>query len=302
MTPSKRLRALRSIVTTISGFLVLLAGTAQAQKVIRLYPGAAPGSEKWTHQEKEDFSPIFNTQVVTNVVHPTLTVYLPEAAKASGTAVIVAPGGGFHALSINSEGVDVAQWLAARGVAAFVLKYRLVPTGDDGVKEMMEKIRDRQKMDADNAAVVPLAIADGRAAVSYVRQRAAEFGVAPNRIGLMGFSAGGTVTAGVLFSSTPESRPDFAAPIYPYLGALREQSVPNDAPPLFVVAASDDQLGLAPDSVSLYSRWLAAKKPAELHLYSKGGHGFGMRKQGLPSDQWIERFGDWLNMQGLLKK
>ncbi len=287
---------------TIIGILLVLTSAASAQKVIRLYPGAAPGSEKWTHQEKEYFSPIFNTQVVTNVAQPTLTAYLPEAAKANGTAVIVAPGGGFHALSINSEGVDVAKWLAERGVAAFVLKYRLVPTGEDGVKEMMEKAANRQKFDADNAAVVPLAIADGIAAVAYVRKHAAEFGIAPNRIGLMGFSAGGTVTAGTLFNCTAESRPDFAAPIYAYLGALKETAAPKDAPPLFVVAASDDQLGLAPDSVSLYSKWLAAKKPAELHLYSKGGHGFGMKKQNLPSDQWIDRFGDWLGLQGLLKK
>ena len=95
------------------GLLALLAGSAQAQKVIRLYPGAAPGSESWTHQEKEYFSPIWSTQVVTNVSQPTLTAFLPEPASANGTSVVICPGGGFHALSINSEGVDVAKWLAA---------------------------------------------------------------------------------------------------------------------------------------------------------------------------------------------
>lgn len=285
------------------GLLLLLTNIALAQKVIRLYPGAAPGSEQWKQQEKEYFSPIWNTQVVTNVVNPTLTVFAPEADKANGTAVIICPGGAFHALSINSEGVDVAKWLAARGVAAFVLKYRLVQTGEDGVKEVMAKMgRAPANLDSNNVDVVPLAVADGLAALSYVRKHAAEFGVSPNRIGLMGFSAGGTVTASVAFQYSAETRPDFVAPIYVYLGAVKVAEVPKDAPPMFIVAATDDQLGLAPDSVKLYGQWIAAKKSAELHMYSKGGHGFGMRKQNLPSDQWIDRFGDWLALQGLLKK
>jgi acetyl esterase/lipase len=285
------------------GLLLFLTNVALAQKVIRLYPGAAPGSEQWKQQEKEYFSPIWNTQVVTNVVNPTLTVFLPEADKANGTAVIICPGGAFHALSINSEGVDVAKWLAARGVTAFVLKYRLVQTGEDGVKEVMAKMgRTPANVDANNVDVVPLAVADGLAAVSYVRKHAAEFSVNPNRIGLMGFSAGGTVTASVAFQYAAETRPDFVAPIYVYLGAVKPAEVPKDAPPMFIVAATDDQLGLAPDSIKLYSQWIAAKKSAELHMYSKGGHGFGMRKQNLPSDQWIDRFGDWLALLGLLKK
>jgi acetyl esterase/lipase len=86
------------------------------------------------------------------------------------------------------------------------------------------------------------------------------------------------------------------------MGVVTDTTVPGDAPPAFIVAASDDQLGLAPDSVSIYSKWIAAKKSAEIHMYAKGGHGFGMRKQNLPTDQWIERFGEWLQLQGLLKK
>jgi acetyl esterase/lipase len=282
--------------------LFLFVVTGRAQKVIRLYPGAAPGSENLTRQEKEYFSPIINLQVVANVTQPTLTAYLPPPVSANGTAVIICPGGGFHFLSINSEGVDVAKWLNAKGVAAFVLRYRLVPTGEDAVKELMGKIGDLKRMEKDSAAFVPLAIADGLAAVSYVRKHASEFGISPQRVGIMGFSAGGTVTSAVAYQYTPENRPDFVAPIYPYLGAIKEAPTPGDAPPLFVAAATDDQLGLAPDSVKIYSAWIAAKKPAEIHIFSKGGHGFGMRKQNLPSDQWIDRFGDWLQAQGLLKK
>lgn len=285
------------------GCLLVTPIVTHAQKVIRLYPGAAPGSENWKQPEKEYFSPIWNTQVVTNVVHPTLTAFLPAPATANGTAVIIAPGGGFHALSINSEGVDVAKWLNAKGVAAFVLRYRLVQTGEDGVKEVMSKMGgQRIEVDANGTDVVPLALADGLAALSHVRQNAKEYGIAPNRIGFMGFSAGGTVTASVAFQYAAATRPDFVAPIYAYMGAVKPASVPQDAPPMFIVAATDDQLGLAPDSVKLYSQWIAAKKPAELHLYAKGGHGFGMRKQNLPTDQWIERFGEWLGVQGLLKK
>lgn len=278
-----------------------LCATANAQQVIRLSTGAESGAVKWTHPEKEYFSPIWNTQVVTNVAQPSLMVYAAAPEIANGTAVVICPGGAFHALSINSEGIDVAKWLNARGVTAFVLKYRLVPTGEDGVKEAMMKLGNPKKLDEDNAALVPLAIADGVAAISYVRKHAAEFGISPARIGLMGFSAGGTVTSAVAFNFTAESRPDFVAPIYAYLGALKELAVPKDAPPMFVAAATDDQLKLAPDSIILYNKWMAAGKSVELHMYSKGGHGFGMRKQNLPSDQWIERFGEWLQVQGLLK-
>jgi acetyl esterase/lipase len=127
--------------------------------------------------------------------------------------------------------------------------------------------------------------------------------VNPQRIGIIGFSAGGTVAASVAYNYTPETRPDFAAPIYlAYNWTVKDKGVPSDAPPLFVLAATDDPLRLAPHSVDLYRDWTAAKKPAELHLYSKGGHGFGMRKQNLPVDGWIESFSDWLEVQGLLKK
>ena len=291
---------MKSITTILVGILLFSSHPARAQDAIRLYPGAAPGSENWTHEEKEYFSPVFNTQVVTNVVHPTLTRYAPAPENANGTAVIICPGGGFHALSINSEGVDVAKWLNDKGVTGFVLRYRLVPTGKDGVVEMMGK--KREKIDEDMRTTYPLALADGLAAMKYVREHAVEFGIAPRRIGFMGFSAGGSLTTGVALNYAADSRPDFVAPIYAYLGVLGEAEVPNDAPPLFALAASNDPLGLAKDSVELYGKWLTAKKPAELHMYAKGGHGFGMKKQNMPSDQWIERFGEWLEGQGLLKK
>lgn len=292
-------------------FLILLLATTtllHAQKIIPLYAGKAPGSEKWTWHEQENTNKAFNAHVVYNVVDPTLTAYLPPAALANGTAVIIAPGGAFHTLSIESEGSDVAKWLAAKGVAAFVLKYRLVHMEtDDPFGTMMKKMGELmqsgnfKKLDEENDSVVTMAVTDGLKAIEYVRSHAAEYNINSARIGIMGFSAGGTVTMGTVFNYTAANRPNFAAPIYAYTKALKNQTIPTDAPPLFICAASDDQLGMATLSSNLYTQWIEAKKTAELHMYEKGGHGFGMRKQNLPTDTWIDRFGDWLALQGLLK-
>jgi acetyl esterase/lipase len=144
-------------------------------------------------------------------------VYQAPTAIANGTAVIIAPGGGFQALSINSEGVDVAKWLNARGVTAFVLKYRLAKSNtDDPAKEMMEKVGNPSKMEAENAVVMKLAMKDGQTAVQYVRTHSKDFGIDPKKIGLMGFSAGGTVAMSVVYNSDESSLPDFVAPIYAY--------------------------------------------------------------------------------------
>jgi acetyl esterase/lipase len=270
------------------------------EKVVRLYAGPAPGSEDWKQTEQENRTNLWQTRVVFNVVNPTLTVFLPESGQANGTAVVICPGGGFFALSIDSEGNDVARWLAAKGVTCFVLKYRLVECKtDDPTREIMS----RGPLDKVVAPVVKLALADGNAAIGYVRKHAADYGVNPERIGIIGFSAGGTLAVSVAMNYTADTRPNFAAPIYPaYNWAIKGNGVPSDAPPAFILAASDDPLGLAPQSVTIYQDWIAAGKSAELHLYSKGGHGFGMRQQHLPTDHWIERFADWLDVQGLLKK
>lgn len=281
---------------------MFLATRLAAQDVIPLYPGTAPGSTPENYPEKEYFSKVWNTDVVANVTKPTLTVFKPAPDLKNGTAVVICPGGGFMALSINSEGNDVAKYLTAKGVTAFVLKYRLAHTGEDATQEFITLYADRQKFSDTVGKVIPLSKADGLAAVAYVRRHASEWGVSPDRVGIIGFSAGGTVAAGAAFDYAPESRPAFVAPIYAGASRLKDAAIPADAPPLFIAAATDDQLGLAPDSVALYERWTSAHKPAELHMYAKGGHGFGMRKQNLPTDHWIDRFSDWLELQGWLKK
>jgi acetyl esterase/lipase len=282
--------------------LLFLAPLGAAQEVIPLYPGTAPGSTPENYPEKEYFSKNWNTEVVANVTKPTLTVFKPTPELRNGTAVVICPGGGFMALSINSEGNDVAKYLAAKGVTAFVLKYRIAHTGEDATQEFTALYADRQKFRELIDKVVPLSIADGLAAVAYVRGHASDWGVSPDRVGVIGFSAGGTVAAGVAFRYAPDGRPAFAALIYAAGGMFKDASVPADAPPVFVAAATDDNLGLAPDSVALYEKWTSAHKSAELHMYAKGGHGFGMHKQNLPTDHWIDRFADWLELQGWLKK
>lgn len=269
--------------------------STNAQQVIRLYKGKAPGSESWTWVEKESSQNAFNTRVVYNVVDPTLTAYLPSPATANGTAIIVAPGGAFHTLSIDNEGIAVAQWLNAQGIAAFVLKYRVVRSvTDDPVKELRGKLTDFKKLDSINAPVVALATQDGLEAVKYIRDHAAELHINPALIGFMGFSAGGTLTMSVVYNANDTNRPDFVAPIYAYSAAIIGTAVPAMKTPIFIVAASDDGLVPASHSIDIYSKWLLAKQPAELHIYQHGGHGFGMRKNNIPTDSWVDRFGEWL--------
>lgn len=286
-------------------FAVSMTSRAQ-QQVIPVWPGVAPGSENWTQKEETTTLPPLAAggPLVRNVTQPTLTAFLPSAPAANRTAVIVCPGGGFHFLSWDSEGTEVARWLSARGIAAFVLKYRVVdtgPTAEDFRKSLAAMFGSVGKGDTlpeSMRKVLPLAIADGQQAMRVVRQHASEWGIAPDRIGIMGFSAGGAVTMGVVIDHDAGSRPNFAAPIYG-AGLAEGAAVPAEATPLFILCASDDPIAAA-GSVATYSKWKAAAYSVELHMYAKGGHGFGMNKQGLPADHWIERFGDWLEEQGLL--
>jgi predicted peptidase len=284
-------------------FLVITFITVNAQqKVVPLYDGPPPGSESWNWNEAENDNNMWQTKVVYNVTKPTLTVFVPEAGKANGTAVVIAPGGGFLALSINSEGLEVAKWLVQKGVTCFVLKYRLIHVlSTDPTAEFAAKMG-KKEFEDDVTKVMPLVIADGRNAIAYVRKHVAEYNLDANRIGIMGFSAGGTVASSTLFDYTKENKPDFAAPIYPFFPSTMIGSVAKDAPPIFIVTASDDGLGLAPHSIDLYNKWLSTKHDAELHMYARGNHGFGMKKQNIPTDNWIERFYDWMGVQGLLNK
>jgi acetyl esterase/lipase len=238
--------------------------------------------------------------VVTNVSQPSLTVFRPDPAIASGAAVIVAPGGAFHFLAMEEEGIKVAQWLRDRGITPFVLKYRVLQTTPEHRARLLgESVKENHE---ETAAVFALAMADARIAIAYVRAHADEFGISPMRVGVIGFSAGAMLAVPLALTSPEGMGPDFVASLYTDVSAaMRPLTVPKWAPPAFIAVASDDPLGFAPFSTELYNGWLAAGRPAELHAYAQGGHGFGMRRQGLPVDSWPERFEDWLRFLGWLK-
>lgn len=263
-----------------------LAAPAHAQTV-NVWPGTAPGSEGWTQAE----TTVENTPVgtvVLNVVTPTITAYLPDPARATGTGVVIAPGGAFVALALSLEGTDVARWLQQRGIAAFVLKYRTMARRGDGIPEM----------DMDTAG--RYGIADGIQALRVVRAHAAEWGVDPDRVGFLGFSAGAMVASGALLQPDSAARPRFAALVYggPF---GRMPAIPPSLPPTFLAWAQDDPLALAPVQ-RFYAALLEAGIKPEAHVYAAGGHGFGMRPQGTSSDHWIDDLYAWLQAQGLASR
>ncbi len=279
---------LRSVCIAVTFlFLTPYPGSAAGPRVVNVWPGVAPGSEKWTQKEKVIENTPLGT-VVFNVVTPTLTAYLPERAKATGTGVIIAPGGAFVALTVDLEGKNVAHWLQERGIAAFVLKYRIVEKRGEGIPA---------SLNMDEAG--QYGIADGIQALKVVRQHAAEWGVSPDRIGFLGFSAGAMVASGALLQQDAAARPSFAAMIYggPF-GVM--PAIPAKLPPMFLAWAQDDTQAREP-VVKFYGALTAAGHKPEAHIFNAGGHGFGLKKQGTTSDHWIDEFYFWLEAQGLTK-
>jgi acetyl esterase/lipase len=278
----------------------------QEPLVIPLFPNGAPGTEHWSQQEKISMSAPNNAssiRLVRNVTNPTLTVFLPPPEQNTGTSVIVCPGGALHVLAIDHEGYDVARWLNARGIAAFVLKYRLLETPDDDEESeayMQRILASDDTMRAFSLELQPHVLADAQQAIKTIREHAAEWNLEPDRVGILGFSAGGFVTASLALEHHASTRPDFAAPIY--AAVWEDVKAPENAPPLFLALASNDEFGelMISSSLKLYRAWQQAGFSAELHAFSSGGHGFGMRVQGLPSDGWIDRFYDWLVAQGFV--
>lgn len=274
------------LVAAIFPLAALVTPTARAQTV-KIWPGVAPGSERWTQQEKTYENTPVGT-VVMNVVTPTLTAFLPDPSKATGTGIIIAPGGGFVALATSLEGTDVAKWLQRRGIAAFVLEYRVIEKKQDGIPNM----------DMDTAG--RYGIADGIQALRVVRQHATEWGVRPDRVGFLGFSAGGMVASAAALQPDSALRPSFAAMIYgaPF-GAM--PAIPTALPPLFLAWAQDDAVALG--AIVRFRDALAqAKQKPEEHVYAHGGHGFGMKQQGTTSDHWIDDYYHWLEALGLTKR
>jgi acetyl esterase/lipase len=266
-------------------------------KVINVWPGVAPGSEQW--KQKETMLGAGPMQRIVNVTTPTLTAYLPDPAKATGTAVIIAPGGGFIFLGTDTH--EIAEWLATRGIAAFVLKYRTVPLEGQNEAQLDQSGGGRFGAQLNNHALIAedgkYALDDGVQAIKVVRAHATEWGVSPNRVVFMGFSAGGMITEYTAIQPDVSARPNYAAPIYgAYFPSV--PPIPKDVPPFFMEMAEDDNLA-GPQIVLFYDALKAAGYKPEFHLYEHGGHGWSMRKQGTTSDYWLDEFYWWLEAHGL---
>jgi acetyl esterase/lipase len=273
------------------------AGTLSAAEpiVLPLWANGAPGSEAHRDQAETPEPGRQSEGYITNVHNPSLTVYLPAKGKATGAAIVVAPGGGHRILAVAHEGHQVGQWLADHGIAAAVLKYRLY----------RQEGSPYQRDDA---------IADGERAVRLVRAHAKEWGVDPNRIGFMGFSAGGDLTLAVAAAGDPgnssatdaidreSSRCDFQVPIYP--GGLDNPAtrVSADSPPTLLICSVDDRDDIALGVPAIYMALRKAGVPVEMHVYGNGGHGWGIRPGENAVNHWPDRLVDWMRDRDLLKK
>lgn len=299
-------------------FLLCLASSSmlQAQQVVSLYTGTIPNSIASSRLEETSVTLPNGGVRISNVVQPTLTVFRAPKELANGTAVIICPGGGYARLSIDHEGTDVAKRLNEMGITAFVLKYRLP--------------NDNTQPDKTTAPLM-----DAQQALRLVRQKATEYGINPARVGIMGFSAGGhlAATAGTHFEQPANPtkdktsvRPDFLVLLYPVISFTdslthpgsrnsllgvtptpaevklysNEQQVTAQTPPTFLVHAADDKTVKVQNSLRFYEACLRQGVPAEMHLYPKGGHGFGM-KNATTKDNWTERLQNWLDANGWLR-
>ena len=278
----------------LSALIFCAAALAAEPPTVELWPDGAPGSQgrggEATVRVTES-----GERVVSKVHNPSLIVYLPEASKATGAGVVIAPGGGHREMWTDHEGHNIAKYLAERGVAGFVLLYRLAREQDSPY------------------TIEGHALADTQRAIRLVRSRAKEWRVDPARVGVMGFSAGGELAALAAMrhdAGNPEasdpiekmgSKPAFQALIYPAIP--RETALNSLQPPAFLVCGENDRLNISQGLPELYLEMKRAGISAELHVYAKTGHGFGMRERNTgPSGQWVARFHEWLGAMELLTK
>lgn len=284
--------------------LALASASLQAAEPItlKLWPSGAPEPAGFKSEPEKVIPPKDEKDVkrVTNVTDPTITVY--KAEKPNGTAVIVAPGGGYHILAIEHEGTQVCEYLNTLGVTCVLLKYRVpARSKDDPSKEPLQ---------------------DAQRAIGLVRHHAAEWGIKPDRVGILGFSAGGHLTVMTTlhandrtYATDPaldveDATPNFSIPVYPAYLVSKDDTftllptikVTEKSPPMCLVHAGDDKgVTSASASALLYLEYKKLNLPAELHIYAKGGHGFGMRKTGLPTAEWLVRVGEWMKSMGWLQ-
>jgi acetyl esterase/lipase len=285
-----------TIVRTLSIALMLTVSSAAADRPaeIPLWSGGAPGSEGKPAKEVVTTSASGELSVA-GIHNPSITPYIPAKDTATGLAILVIPGGGHRVLAITHEGYNVAEWLRDRGIAAFVLKHRLAREAESTYKIEVESL------------------ADTKRALRMIRNRAAEWGIDPARVGALGFSAGGELVnmastrfdAGDAAATDPidrqDAKPAFQALIYP--GRSVDILPTKDSPPAFLAAAYNDRTDISEGLAEAYLRFKRAGVPAELHIYGTGGHGFGQRATNKrPAGQWMTRFEEWLAESGFLRR
>lgn len=279
-------------IKSIALLIMIYTGLSAQQNVILPINGKL-NKDIGKEEKTLTMDPKSDSRTVYNVTVPSLAIYKPEGAASNGTAVLVVPGGAFHILAYDDEGVKIAKSLAAKGYTAAVLKYRLVKLeGNNPFGKLMENAKNFDTLESIMAPVVPLAIADGKEAMKYLRSNATALGFNKDRIGVVGFSAGGTIAAAIALDK--DVRPLFSAPIYPYLNPLMKTPIPADPSPIFIAVTQDDDFGFDINSAQFYENWKTGKGLAELHIYTKGRHGFASKMQGLPVDHWEDRLMEWL--------
>lgn len=281
----------RSALVTL---MLLVPPAADRPAEVPLWPAGAPGSEGKPATDVVTTSASGELSVA-GIHHPSITPYLPARDTATGVGILVIPGGGHRVLAITHEGYNVAEWLRDHGIAAFVLKHRLAREANSTYKIDVESLADTSR------------------AMRLIRSRAAEWGLDPGRVGAVGFSAGGELVSMIstradavdAAAADPidrqSARPNFQALIYP--GQSGNIQPTKDSPPVFLAAAYNDRQDISEGLAEAYLRFKRAGVPAELHMYSTGGHGFGLRPTNKrPVGQWMARFEDWLADSGILRR
>lgn len=297
------MRSITLICRKVAVVAAVWASPAMAQQVVQLWPDKAPGSENWTFAEQDTPRAQGGTHIA-DVTVPTLTVYLPPRAKATGTAVVIAPGGGMVGLEVPTYDSGPAKWFNDRGIAAFVLKYRVLPTAWQ-VKRTPPKIAvfphananpfpDDQRM----SATIAMAIADARQALKLVRSHAREWRIDPAKVGMLGYSAGGGVSIGTAVApagegdgNQPVARPDFIMSAYG--PSLVDVIVPDNPPPLFLTVRQFHP-NVARGLLAVFDEWTKAGAPAEIHVFDQLGGPPFLADTGT----WLDRAYDWMKARG----
>ena len=230
-----------------------------------------------------------------NISEPEMDLYKAQGNSVTDKTMIICPGGALLFSAYEKEGVKLAKKLALNGITAIVLKYRTYPR-KGSVIDWAGTLWDKPQVAIDSAKIIlPYSTKDALKAIEVMREKAAKYNINPNKIGLMGFSAGGAVTMEAAYTSILKNQPNFIAPIYPWMDIVKGQKVPSNKPPAFITCANNDEYREIPtSSVQIYQDWIQAEAKVELHMFSEGGHGFGMNKINSPVDRWSHLLIDWI--------